>query len=156
MDREYGNTIKLSRQRVGDLERFDYSEEARTDGDKLLELHRAWRDVYLDLAAVGKEGDLNAVHILVGFVKKFPDALRRGFVRSLDDASNEGLDESVVLDKFLAKERKVEQRLKLYEEDENGLSSMPRKSLSLMPRRRRMTKLPPLPRNLCCVGSTSL
>ena len=72
LDREYGNTMKLSRQRVGDLERFDYSEEARTDGDKLLELHRAWRDVYLDLAAVGKEGDLNAVHILVEFVKKFP------------------------------------------------------------------------------------
>ena len=56
LDQEYGNTRKLSDQRVGDLERFYYSEEARTDGDKLLELQEVWRGVYLDLEEVGKEG----------------------------------------------------------------------------------------------------
>ena len=35
LDQKYGNTIKLSNERVGDLERFYYSEEARTDGDAL-------------------------------------------------------------------------------------------------------------------------
>ena len=116
LDQEYGDTRKLSAQRVGDLRRFKYSEEASTDGDKLLELREAWRGVYLDLKKVGMEGDLNVEYILVEFVNKFPKKYIDGFVRSLCEASNVGLDDSVVLDEFLAKERRVVRRLKDYEE----------------------------------------
>ena len=116
LDQEYGNTRKLSAQRVSDLRRFKYSEETSTDGDKLLELREAWRGVYLDLRKVGVEGDLNVEYILVEFVNKFPEKFRDGFVRFLCDASNEGLDDSVVLDEFLARERRVVRRLKEYEE----------------------------------------
>ena len=55
LDKEYGNTMKALYAEGGDLSRFCYTEEARTDGDKLLELHQAWRGVYLDLKA-GRRG----------------------------------------------------------------------------------------------------
>ena len=50
---------KLAWQRMEDLSKFCYTDEARTDADRGLELHQAWRGVYLDLKEVGKESSLD-------------------------------------------------------------------------------------------------
>ena len=51
--KEYGDLRKLTAQRTRDLHNFCYSSNAKTDGDKLLELHKAWRETYTDLQEIG-------------------------------------------------------------------------------------------------------
>ena len=122
LDREYGNTRKLAWQRMEDLSKFYYTNEARTDGDKLLELHQAWRGVYLDLKQVGEESSLDYLPYFNGFVKKFPDVIKREFVRFLLDKSNESQRRSEVLTTFLEEQREVVRRLKDFKEDDEERS----------------------------------
>ena len=56
LDAEYGDPKELTAQRLGDLHNFCYTEDAKTDGEKLLELHQVWREIYTDLQVIGALG----------------------------------------------------------------------------------------------------
>ena len=111
LDKEYGSRDvrrRFTAQRMEDLHRFCYSKQAKTDGEKLLELHQVWREIYTDLQGIEMQENLSCPYTITCFVRKFPEEVFEEFVRFAMENHSEDKSESLLLDEFLVERARRE------------------------------------------------
>ena len=73
---------------MDDLHLFKYSGKAKTNGEKMRELHQIWREVYTDLEQIKAVHNLDSAHCLERFVAKFPVELQKEYLKFKEKYEN--------------------------------------------------------------------
>ena len=131
LDKEYGNELKMTAQRVSDLNQFRFPAHIKTEEAKTLELYEIWRQVYTDLETVGCQGDLDAKSMRQGFISKFPERMMQLWIDFEEKAENIAEPPGKVLNEFLTWARDRAQKTAGYE-DVAVPSTLPSRNLYLV------------------------